>query len=235
MTFFFQKIFTPKSVFTSNWIFSWDRTIFGGQIWRMTNHITWYIGKKERKKKTYCEEENQCKLKTFINGRPWAPKRGWVHKLTCPSKRSRHILMPMWWQIRASWDHRCSETREGPRCLMMKMTFLQRVTVMKRLMKFKKLPHGNTLFERFKFEAGRTDCCCHHLLFNQPIFEQYWRAVKFHYRGFGTCPANEHEMEKHILQCLDDISLLQIRWFMINSNTLEYANFKYIYANRLHL
>jgi hypothetical protein len=102
---------------------------------------------------------------------------------------------------------------------------------------------GNLLAqcEGFKCEAGRTDCCCRRLLFNQPDFvnqrsqleelvtshghicdfypkyhcelnfiEQYWGAVKFRYRGFGTRPANEHEMEKRILQCLDDIPLLQI-------------------------
>jgi hypothetical protein len=96
--------------------------------------------------------------------------------------------------------------------------------------------------EGFKCEAGKVDCCCRRLLFNQPDFiiqksqleelvtshghicdfypkyhcelnfiEQYWGAVKFRYRGFGTRPSNIDEMEKHVLGCLDDVPLLQIR------------------------
>ncbi|KAF8225733.1 hypothetical protein L208DRAFT_413992 [Tricholoma matsutake] len=43
------------------------------------------------------------------------------------------------------------------------------------------------------------------------FIEQYWGAVKFRYRGFGTRPSNVDEMQKRVLECLDDIPLLQIR------------------------
>lgn len=46
------------------------------------------------------------------------------------------------------------------------------------------------------------------------FIEQYWGAVKFRYRGFGTRPSNLEEMERRVLECLDDIPILQIRRFV---------------------
>ncbi|KIY48763.1 hypothetical protein FISHEDRAFT_8860, partial [Fistulina hepatica ATCC 64428] len=84
-------------------------------------------------------------------------------------------------------------------------------------------------------------CCCRRLLFNQPDFvnqkswleehitrrghlcdfypkyhcelnfiEQYWGAAKYRYR---SCPRTSKiaEMEKNVLQSLDDVPLSQIR------------------------
>jgi len=65
------------------------------------------------------------------------------------------------------------------------------------------------------------------------FIEQYWGAVKFRYRGFGTRPSNINEMEKRVLKCLDDIPILQIRRFVnCDSFYSEQANIKYRYANR---
>jgi len=44
------------------------------------------------------------------------------------------------------------------------------------------------------------------------FIEQYWGAVKFHYRGFRNQPTTIDEMEKWVLECLDSVPLLQIWW-----------------------
>ena len=93
----------------------------------------------------------------------------------------------------------------------------------------------------FKRPEGAIDCCCHCTLFNQPDFknvrshleelitshghlcdfypkfhcelnyiEQYWGAVKLLYRS-GPRVQKMEDMEKHVIACLTDIPLLQIR------------------------
>jgi hypothetical protein len=88
---------------------------------------------------------------------------------------------------------------------------------------------------------GRTDCCCRHILFLQPDFvsqksqlqelvksrghlcdfypkyhcelnfiEQYWGAAKLHFRMAGRA-ATINEMERNVIQSLDDVPLLHIR------------------------
>jgi hypothetical protein len=87
---------------------------------------------------------------------------------------------------------------------------------------------------------GRTDCCCRRLLYMQPDFlnqrsllqelvescghlcdfypkyhcelnfiEQYWGAAKLRFRVMGRATTIE-EMERNVVKCLEDISLLQI-------------------------
>ena len=99
----------------------------------------------------------------------------------------------------------------------------------------------NAQCEGFKCVPGHRDCCCRRLLFTQPDFtsqksqleeyimarghicnfypkfhcelnfiEQYWGAVKWRYRS-SPRTANFDEMEKNVLQCLDDVPLLQIK------------------------
>lgn len=64
------------------------------------------------------------------------------------------------------------------------------------------------------------------------FIEQYWGAVKFRYRGFGTRPSNVDEMEKRVLECLDDIPILQIRRFVTLLNSAKQAHIESRYANR---
>lgn len=94
---------------------------------------------------------------------------------------------------------------------------------------------------QFKCPADRTDCCCRQLLFNQPNFcsqksqlqeyiesrnhlcdfypkyhcelnfiKQYWGAAKFQYRTASRASTLK-DMETIVKECLDGISLLQIR------------------------
>jgi hypothetical protein len=94
--------------------------------------------------------------------------------------------------------------------------------------------------ESFMCKNGHTNCCCRRLLFCQldfttqkshleefvtsrghicdfylkyhcklNVIEQYWGAAKFCYRN-TTHTTNIIEMEKNMLTCLDDISLIQI-------------------------
>ena len=63
------------------------------------------------------------------------------------------------------------------------------------------------------------------------FIEQYQGAVKFCYRGFGTCPSNVDEMEKCVLECLDDIPILQIRQFVTLLNSAKQAYIESRYAN----
>ena len=44
------------------------------------------------------------------------------------------------------------------------------------------------------------------------FIEQYWGAVKFHYCSFHNKPTTIEEMEKWMLECLDNIPLLHIQW-----------------------
>ncbi len=104
--------------------------------------------------------------------------------------------------------------------------------------------------EGFKCEPGRTDCCCHHLLFTQPDFVAQksqleelitsWGHIcdfypKYHcecnfiemYWGaakycYRSSPrtSNIAEMEKNMLKCLDDVPHLQIIWYI----TIIYHN-----------
>jgi hypothetical protein len=93
----------------------------------------------------------------------------------------------------------------------------------------------------FHCPPGRTDCCCRRLLYLQPDFlnqksllqelvesrghlcdfypkyhcelnfiEQYWGAAKLRFRVAGRATTME-EMEKKVLECLDDIPLLHIQ------------------------
>jgi hypothetical protein len=93
----------------------------------------------------------------------------------------------------------------------------------------------------FHYPLGRTDCCCQRLLFSQPDFinqksqlqelikscghlcdfypkyhcelnfiEQYWGVAKLCFHSMARTATLE-EMEKVVISCLDDISLLQIR------------------------
>jgi hypothetical protein len=95
--------------------------------------------------------------------------------------------------------------------------------------------------EGFKCEEGRTNCCCRRLLFTQPDFirqksqleelverrghlcdfypkyhcelnfiEQYWGASKYRYRNRPR-PGTLEEMEKKMVECLEDVPLDQIR------------------------
>jgi hypothetical protein len=66
------------------------------------------------------------------------------------------------------------------------------------------------------------------------FIEQYWGAVKFRYRGFGTRPSNVEEMEKRILKCLDDIPILQIRWYVALYNLLNQLIFNIDMQTDLH-
>ena len=94
----------------------------------------------------------------------------------------------------------------------------------------------------FRCPPGCTDCCCQRILFLQPDFisqqsqlqelikshghlcdfypkyhcklnfiEQYWGAAKLRFRMAGRT-ATINEMERKVIQCLDDIPLLHIRW-----------------------
>ena len=109
----------------------------------------------------------------------------------------------------------------------------------------------NAQCEGFKCMVGKTDCCCQRLLFVQPDFvnqkshleelitsrghicdfypkyhcelnfiEQYWGAAKFRYR---TSPKtdNINEMEENVRACLDDVPILQIKWFGISSHAYQ--------------
>jgi hypothetical protein len=93
----------------------------------------------------------------------------------------------------------------------------------------------------FHCKEGATDCCCRRVLFTQPDFvsqksqleeyitmrghicdfypkyhcelnfiEQYWGAAKYRYR---SCPRTSQiaEMEKNVINSLDDVPLLQIK------------------------
>jgi hypothetical protein len=103
----------------------------------------------------------------------------------------------------------------------------------------------NAQCEGFKCELGRTDCCCRRLLFCQSDFtlqkshleeyvtsrghicdfypkfhcelnfiEQYWGVAKFRYRSSQrTC--DMEAMERNVIECLDDVPLLQIRRFLL--------------------
>jgi len=93
----------------------------------------------------------------------------------------------------------------------------------------------------FKCLNRATDCCCHHILFNQPDFvcmkshleevinshghlcdfypkfhcklnyiKQYWGAVQLLYRS-GPLLKKMEDMEKQVVACLNDISLVQIQ------------------------
>ena len=93
----------------------------------------------------------------------------------------------------------------------------------------------------FRCLPGCTDCCCRRILFIQPDFisqksqlqelvescghlcdfypkyhcklnfiEQYWGAAKLRFRVAGRA-ATITEMERIVIQCLDDVSLLHIR------------------------
>lgn len=93
----------------------------------------------------------------------------------------------------------------------------------------------------FRCAPGRMDCCCRRILFLQPDFvsqkpqlqelvesrghlcdfypkyhcelnfiEQYWGAAKLRFRVAGRA-AGIDEMERKVIQCLDDVSLPQIR------------------------
>jgi hypothetical protein len=95
-----------------------------------------------------------------------------------------------------------------------------------------------------KRPEGQASCCCRHLLFTQPDFisqksllqehiesrghlcdfypkyhcelnfiEQYWGAAKLRFRVAGHARTLK-EMEKKMLECLDDIPLEQIRRFV---------------------
>jgi len=95
--------------------------------------------------------------------------------------------------------------------------------------------------EGFKCQAGKTDCFCHRLLFTQPNFvaqkshleelitshghicdfylkyhcelnfiEQYWGAAKLQYCNTQKT-SDIKEMQANILNCLDDVPLLQIQ------------------------
>jgi hypothetical protein len=93
----------------------------------------------------------------------------------------------------------------------------------------------------FHCPPGRTDCCCRRILFSQPDFvsqksqlqelvesrghlcdfypkyhcelnfiEQYWGAAKLRFRMVGRA-ATISEMERNVINCLDDVPLLHIR------------------------
>jgi hypothetical protein len=93
----------------------------------------------------------------------------------------------------------------------------------------------------FHCPPDRTDCCCRRILFLQPDFvsqksqlqeliesrghlcdfypkyhcelnfiEQYWGAAKLRFRVAGRA-ATIKEMEKKVIQCLDDVPLLHIQ------------------------
>jgi hypothetical protein len=95
--------------------------------------------------------------------------------------------------------------------------------------------------EGFKCEKGWTNCCCRHVLFCEPDFcaqksqleeyitlrghicdfypkfhcelnfiEQYWGAVKYRYRS-SPKTADMDAMERNVINCLDDVGLLQIK------------------------
>lgn len=93
----------------------------------------------------------------------------------------------------------------------------------------------------FHCPPGRVDCCCRRILFLQPDFvsqkpqlqelvesrghlcdfypkyhcelnfiEQYWGAAKLRFRMAGRA-ATINDMEKMVIQCLNDVSHLQIQ------------------------
>ena len=97
----------------------------------------------------------------------------------------------------------------------------------------------------FRCEAGAQHCCCCHVSFTQPDFyaqkseleehitlrghicdfypkfhcelrfiEQYWGAVKWQYCSSPKI-TDIGEMEKNVINCLDDIPLLQIQRFVV--------------------
>ena len=97
----------------------------------------------------------------------------------------------------------------------------------------------------FQCPPDSTDCCCRRILFSQPDFrsqksqleelveshghlcdfylkyhcevnfiEQYWGAVKLCFWMAGHA-ATIDEMERKVIQCLDDVPLLHIWWWVI--------------------
>jgi hypothetical protein len=93
----------------------------------------------------------------------------------------------------------------------------------------------------FHCPPGRTDCCCRRILFSQPDFvsqksqlqelvesrghlcdfypkyhcelnfiEQYWGAAKLRFHMAGRA-ATINEIERKVIQCLDDVPLLHVR------------------------
>ena len=64
------------------------------------------------------------------------------------------------------------------------------------------------------------------------FIEEYWGAVKLHYRGLGTWPSNVDEMGNRIFECLDVIPLLENQPYITFWFTAR-ANFKlYSYADQ---
>ncbi|KAF8221455.1 hypothetical protein L208DRAFT_1327948 [Tricholoma matsutake] len=99
----------------------------------------------------------------------------------------------------------------------------------------------------FKCKPGHTNFCCRRILFTQPDFvsqkswleefvtscghicdfylkyhcelnfiEKYWGTAKLQY-CITACMANIVEMEKNMLNCLDDVPLLQMRRYVNRS------------------
>ena len=68
------------------------------------------------------------------------------------------------------------------------------------------------------------------------FIEQYWGAVKFHYCSFRNRLTSVEEMEIRIrvLECLNSVPLLQIRWwaFYFNLSIWTRLSIKNRYANR---
>lgn len=113
----------------------------------------------------------------------------------------------------------------------------------------------------FKCASERTDCCCRCLLFRQPDFmaqkseleefitawghicdfypkfhcelnfiEQYWGAVKYLYRNTAKT-ADMDAMEWNVLECLDEVPLLQIRRYVTTTKNRTSTKSDRRYAN----
>ena len=115
----------------------------------------------------------------------------------------------------------------------------------------------------FKCPPDRTDCCCRRILFTQPDFanqkpylqefieshghlcdfypkyhcelnfiKQYWGAAKLCYHVI-TRSATVREMEKKMQECLDEVPLLSIRWYVSVNPCLHLLKPSVRFANRL--
>ena len=112
-----------------------------------------------------------------------------------------------------------------------------------------------------KCPDGQAHCCCRHLLYTQRDFalqksllqehvesrghlcdyypkyhcelnfiEQYWGAAKFRFRAAGRMKTLE-EMEKKMLECLDNVPLEQIQRYVTISYIFHVSHFQNLFAD----
>ena len=118
-----------------------------------------------------------------------------------------------------------------------------------------------TPFTPYLFSVGQAHCCCRHLLYTQCNFtlqksllqerveshshlcdyypkyhcklnfiKQYWGAAKFQFHAAG-CMKTLEEMEKKMLECLDNVPLEQIQQYVTISYIFHVSHFQNLFAD----